>query len=129
MAAIKIGEANVLVAGFGSRLVRPAPSSNLRHVLAVLADITRVLDQLVAELLLDVCIGHRAEVGDAVDDVDREMEAVEPVEDDHVEGRRRRAFLLEAAHMHVVVVGALVGETMDQLGIAVIGEDHRLVAW
>ena len=53
------------------------------------------------------------------------MEAVEVVEHHHVEGGRGRALLLVAAHVDVVVVGAPVGETVDQPRIAVVGEDHR----
>ena len=40
-----------------------------------------------------------------VDDIDRQIEAVEPVHHGHVERRRRRAFLDIAAHVDVVVVG------------------------
>ena len=68
----------ILVAGLGSRLVRPAPRSNIGHILAVLPHVCGVFEQLVAKLLLHVCIGHR-KARDAVDDVDREMVSVEPV--------------------------------------------------
>ena len=68
-----------------------------------------------------------AEVGDPVDHVDGEMEAIEVVERHHVERRRRRAFLLVAAHVDVVVVRAAVGQAVDQPGIAVVGEDDRTV--
>ena len=64
----------------------------------------------------------------AVDHVDRQMEAVELVQHRHVERRRGRAFFLVAAHVHVVVIGAPVGQPVDQPRIAVEGEDHRLVA-
>ena len=37
--------------------------------------------------------------------------------------------LLEAAHVDVGVIGAAVGEPVDQPGIAVVGEDDRPVAW
>jgi hypothetical protein len=57
----------------------------------------------------------------------RQMEAVEVVHHHHVEGGRGRAFLLVAAHMEIVVIGAAIGEPVDQPGIAVVGEDDRLV--
>ena len=60
-------------------------------------------------------------------DVHHEMEAVELVEHDHVERRRRRAFLPVAANVKVAVIRAAVGEAVDQPRIPVIGEDHRLV--
>ena len=46
----------------------------------------------------------------------------------HVERRGRGALLLVAAHVEVVVVGAPVGQPVDQPRVAVVGEDHRLVA-
>ena len=55
------------------------------------------------------------------------MEAIQVIEHDHVEGGRRRAFLLVAAHMEVLVVCAAIGQAMDQPRVTVKGEDHRLV--
>ena len=72
--------------------------------------------------------GRCAKTRHAVDGRDREMEAVELVQHHHVERRRRRALLAEAVHVHVVVVGALVGQPVDEIRIAVIGEDHRPIA-
>ena len=71
--------------------------------------------------------GALAEAGHAVDDVHDQVEAVEVVEHDHVEGRGRGALLLVAAHVEVGVVGAAVGQAVDQPRIAVVGEDDRLV--
>ena len=42
-------------------------------------------------------------------------------------GRGGRALLLVAAHVEVVVVGAAVGQPVDQPRVAVVGEDDRLV--
>ena len=56
-----------------------------------------------------------------------EVETIEIVQHRHVERRGRRAFLLVAAHVKVVVIGAAIGQAMDQPGIAVKGEDDRLV--
>ena len=55
------------------------------------------------------------------------MEAVEVVQHDHVERRRRRALFLVAAHVQVLVVRAPVGQAVDQPRVAVEGEDDRLV--
>ncbi len=59
---------------------------------------------------------------DAVDDVHDQVEAVEVVHHHHVERRRGRAFLLVTTHVQVVVVVAPVGQSMDDPGIAVVGE-------
>src|SRR5215813_6782778 len=99
------------------RAVRPDPVPDLRHVLAMLAHVARMLDQRVAELLLDVGGGY-AEPRDALDRFDGEMEAIELVQDHHVEWRRGRAFLRKAAHMHAGVIGAVIGQSMDRTGHA-----------
>ena len=62
-----------------------------------------------------------------IDDVDDEMEAVKIIEHHHVERRGGGALLLVPAYMNVAVIGAPVGETMDEPRIAVVGEDHRSI--
>ena len=71
--------------------------------------------------------GVRGEARHAVDHVHHQVEAVEVVEHHHVERRRGGALLLVAAHVELVVVGAPVGEAVDQPGVAVEGEDDRPV--
>ena len=61
----------------------------------------------------------------AIDHIDHEMEAVEIVEHHHVERCRRRALFFVSAHVHVVVVRAPVGKSVDEPRVAVVGEDHR----
>jgi len=61
----------------------------------------------------------------AVDDVDDEVEAVHVVEHDHVERRRRGALLLVAPYVEMGVVGAPVGQAVDEPRVPVVGEDHR----
>ena len=91
-----------------------------------LADVLTVLDQLVAHGLLGVR-GLAAELGQAIDHVPHQVEPVEVVHDGHVERRADRPFFLVAAHVHVLVVGAAVGQPVDQPRVAVVGEDDRLV--
>ena len=55
------------------------------------------------------------------------METVEVVEDRHVEGRRGRSLFLVAANVQSAVVGPPIGQPMDEPGVAVVGEDDRLV--
>ena len=59
----------------------------------------------------------------AIDDVHDEVEAIEIIEHDHVERRRRRALLLVSPHVQVPMVGAAVREAVDQPRVPVIGED------
>jgi hypothetical protein len=49
-----------------------------------------------------------------VDHVDHEVKAVEVVEHDHVERRRRGALVVVSANVEVVVVIAPIGEPVDQ---------------
>src|SRR5450756_1307273 len=99
----------------GVLAVGPRPVANLRHVFPVLADIARMLDQGVAELLFDVS-RRDAQSGDAIDDLDRQMKPVELVEYGHVEGRCRGAFFRETADVHPGMVGAVIGQAVDQIG-------------
>ena len=71
--------------------------------------------------------GPRPELRHAIDHVLHQVEAVEIVQHDHVEGRRGGALFLVPANVQVAVVRAAVGEPVDQPGIAVEGEDDRLV--
>ena len=51
-----------------------------------------------------------------------------PLQHDHVERRRGRALLVEAAHVEAVGVGPAVHELVDRARVAVEGEDDRRVA-
>ena len=106
--------------------VRPGPVAHLGRILAFGARVGAAAEPLVDHPLAQLG-GVRAECRDAVDHVDDEVETVEIVEHDHVERRRRRALLLVAAHVDVVVVRAPVGEPVDQPRVAVVGEHDRPV--
>src|SRR6516165_6404418 len=86
-----------------------------------------MLGQLVAEMLLDVS-GFGAKTRHPFDHVHRQMKAIELIEHRHVEWGRRRAFLVVAPHVHIVVIFAPVGQTMNEIGIAMVGKYHRPVA-
>ena len=88
-------------------------------------DVLPVLDELVAHLLHGVGAAV-AELGQALDDVDDEVEAVELVEHAHVKRRRDRALLDVAADEHVLVAAG-VRQLVDELRVAVEGEDDGLV--
>ena len=102
------------------------PVADRWRVVAVFFDVAAVVDELIAEGLF----GVRADGGqarDAIDHVDGQVEAIQIVAHDHVEGGGGRALFLVAADVQVGVIGAPVGEPMNQPGIAVVGEDDRLV--
>ena len=73
------------------------------------------------------CAARPAQTGHAIDHVHDEVVAIEVVEHDHVERRRRRPLFLVAAHVEVVVVRSPVRQPVHQPRIAVIGEDDRSV--
>src|ERR1700734_3054048 len=121
---------NVVAPGRGRArrraLAPPRPVLDLRHVVAVAANVLAMVDELVADFLLGVC-GALAKLRHAVDDIADQMETVEVVDHAHVERRGRGSLFLVTAHMNVVVAGAPIGQAMDQPRIAVKGEDDWLV--
>ena len=64
---------------------------------------------------------------DAVDDVNCQVEAVDLVQDGELQRGVDVALLLVAAHMDIAVIVTAIGELVNQPGIAVEVEDHRLV--
>src|SRR5271154_3466445 len=108
-------------------LAPPRPVLDLRHVVAVAANVFAMVDEPVADFLLGVG-GALAKLRHAVDDIADQMETVEVVDHAHVERRGRGSLFLVAAHMNVVVAGPPIGQAMDQPRIAVKGEDDWLVA-
>src|SRR5262249_52523442 len=79
----------------GGGLAPPLPARDLRHVVAVLADVQLVFDELVAARLLRVR-RPRAELRQAIDHIGHQVEAIELVPHRHVERYRGRPFLLVA---------------------------------
>ena len=71
--------------------------------------------------------GDVAQARNAVDDVAGQVETVQIVEHGHIERRGGGAFFLIAADVQIVVIGAAVGQAVDQPGIAVEGEDDGFV--
>ena len=104
----------------------PTPVLHLGHILAVLADVKLVT---LHRAPVTVCrsLLLMLKPWNPADGVERELVAVEIVQHDHVEGRRRRAFLLVAAHMKIVMVVPPIGQPVNHPRIAVEGKDHRLV--
>src|SRR6185503_7435233 len=102
----------------------PAPVPHLRHVLEVLADVTGMALEHGAAVRHEGGAPRRAPARPA-DRLEAEIVAAHPVAYDHVEGRGRRALLVEAAHVEALGARAAVNELVDRTLIAVEGEDHR----
>src|SRR5207248_5853442 len=92
---------------FGSRekrsLAAPPPVANFRQIVAVAHDVFAVLDELVAQRLLDVGRA-RAQAGHPIDHVADQVKTIEIVAHGHVERRGGGALLLVAADVQVVVI-------------------------
>jgi hypothetical protein len=52
------------------------------------------------------------------------METIEPIEHNHIEWSRRRTFFNESSHMHVFVISALIGQTMNEIRVPMISKNH-----
>jgi hypothetical protein len=110
----------------GYLFVSPRPAADLGRVLAVLVDVLLMIDQGIPDRLLGVGRA-RAQLRQPIDHVSHEVESIQIVEHAHVEWRSRGPFFLVAAHVQIVVIGAPVGQAMDEPGVAVKREDDRLV--
>src|SRR2546425_3144144 len=107
-------------------LVRPRPLIDFGLVDSVFVGVVLAVDLHVAQLLLDVRAGDPQALH-PIDDVDREAEPVDLVTNGQIERRVDVALLFVAAYVQVLVIGAPVGQPMDQPGIPVEVEDDRLV--
>ena len=108
------------------RTCRPLPIADFRHVLAVFGDVSLVFDKLVADGLF-----YKGSAGtklwNTVNSIGNEMEPVKAIHHHLIEGRAGGAFFLVAMHMKIPMIGATIGEPVNQRRIAVIGEDDRLI--
>jgi hypothetical protein len=68
-----------------------------------------------------------AESWNSLNSVQRELITVEIVQHDHVEWGRGGALLLVSAHMNIVMIVPPVGQLVNDRGVPMKGEDHRLV--
>src|SRR5580698_4122272 len=100
----------------------PAPVAHFRHIFAIFRDVKfMALNGLRVPLLGGADL--RSKTRDAMDGVQRELEAVNVVQHAHVEWSRGGAFFLVAANVQGVVVVAAVGEAVNEPGITVKVED------
>jgi hypothetical protein len=71
--------------------------------------------------------GPRGELGDPVEHVGHQVEAIDPVAHGHVERSRRGPFLLVPVDVEIPVVRPAVGQPVDEPWVAVLREDDGLV--
>src|ERR1700720_1353957 len=91
------------VLGQASRSGRPAPVANLRQVVAMLADVELVafhIGPIPRRRLLDLIAQPR----NTCDGIECELEAIEIVQDDHVERCGRGALVAITTDMDIVMV-------------------------
>ena len=89
-------------------------------------DVFPVFKEFVAQRLFEIS-GGRTELRKTINDILCEVEAVHVVEDGHVERRGDGPFLLVAADVKTVVIGAAIRESMNEPRVSVIGEDDWFV--
>jgi hypothetical protein len=65
---------------------------------------------------------------DTIDNVDRQVEAIDLVADGEFQWSVDVALFLVPANVDIGVVGSSISELMDQPGISMEVEDHRLVS-
>ena len=108
-------------------LNRPLPIANFRHVLSDARDVLLMLDQLDMQALLSQR-RHVLQPWHAVDHIAGQVVAVDLIHYGHIEWGGRCTFFLVSAHVQVGVIGASIGEPVDQPRIPVEGEDNGLVS-
>jgi len=107
-------------------VVRPFPIAYFRQILTLHADIQLMFDKLAMHLLFQVR-GGIVQLGQSIQRSQNEMEAVQPIEDGHVEGGGNGAFFLVPPDMDVGMVGPFVSEPVNEPWISMIGENDWFV--
>ncbi len=84
------------------------------------------VDDLILQPFFNMC-ASRMQARNAVDDIDRKIEAIHLVENGEFERRVDVAFFLVSAYVNVVMIRAAVAQLVDQRGVGMEVEDDRLV--
>ena len=86
-------------------LIGPFPIPDFREVVSMFADILFVLDELVAQKLLEMR-ADTLQARDAVDHIACEVKTVQIVQDRHIEWSGRCSFVPVSTDMEVVMIRA-----------------------
>ena len=89
-------------------------------------DVLVVVDQLVAQQLFEVRT-DRYQARNPVDHIACEVKTIQLIEHGHVERGGGGSLLAVAMHVKIGVVGAFVGQPVNEGGIAVERKDYRFV--
>lgn len=108
------------------RLVRPFPVGKFRLICAKFMSIVTTLDLHVPESGLGMSTSHQ-ELGYALDHVHSYAEAVYLVVNCQLQWGVDVSLLLVATHVHIIVIGPAVCQPVNQPGITVEVENHRLI--
>src|SRR5678815_4956810 len=106
---------------------RPSPVPDCWAVLAFRIGIVDALDDLSFQPLLKLGCSN-LKFGDTVDDIDRQVEAVHLVADRKFQRSVDIALFFVPAHMDIGMIRSAIGELVNQPGISMKVEDHRLVS-
>ena len=129
---LTIGEHRLRRVPFGKRswsggitkVLRPLPVSDLRHILEMLADIVVVALQFLVEEV-DGILGLQPEAGNMLQCIERQVEAAHFIENHHVEWSCGRPLIHVAVHMETALIGAPVHKGMNQPAVVVEREYNR----
>jgi len=108
-------------------LKRPSPVDDFGLVDAVLVGVVATVELLVQQRLARMRAAH-LQRRDTVDRVDRQRKPIHLVLNGESIGVLMLPLLLVAAHMQVVVIGAAIGQPVNQPRRGVEVEDDRLVS-
>ena len=104
----------------------PSPIPNLRPINSFGIGVFDTVDDPAFQPFLEVCAGA-LQTWDAVDDIDRQVEAVDLIADRQFQWRVDIAFFFVAAYVNIRVVGPPISELVNQPRVSVKIENHRLV--
>jgi hypothetical protein len=103
------------------------PVRDFRFIDAMLVGILTTIDLLIAKGFLRMS-ADIMEFWNAVNHIDRKAKAINLIINGKFQGRIDIALFFVAAHMQISVIGATIGETVNQPRIAVEIENNRLVS-
>ena len=99
--------------------------ANFFLVNALRMGVVDALDDLILQPFFDMCAaGMKAR--DAVDYIDRQVKAIDLIENGELEWSVNVALLLISTHMEVAMIRSSVRELMNERSISMEVEDHRL---
>src|ERR1043166_5114910 len=97
----------------------PPPVSYFRHVLAVLVDVSLMIDQFFTKLLLHVS-GARGQTRHPINDIIGQVEPVEIIKHQPVKRARRRSLSLISSNVQLRMIGAGIAKPVNEPGVPMV---------